>query len=215
MNSKFPICVLLSGKGSNLRAILERQAAYQVAAVFSDKADAPGLQIAQKAGISLIKAFPRDQYPDKLSQKNAIYEAIESLNPNLICLAGFMQILEKNFVNRYSGKIINVHPSLLPKLTGLNTHSRAIEQGEDRHGCSIHFVDSGLDSGPIIAQSSCDVKDTDDAESLAAKVLKLEHRLYPVVVEAIALGLVRLEKNNKVFVDPVFEKKLSELEIRS
>ncbi len=196
MNSKLKVAVLASGRGSNLQALLKNQSAYQIEAVITDKPEAYALEIAKNAGVPVIRTFPRSSYDSKAQQKQAIYQELEKLNPDLICLAGFMQILEPEFVNRNLGKIINIHPSLLPKFTGLDTHKRALEAKEKTHGCSVHFVDAGLDSGPLIAQAECEVCEGEQA--LAERVLALEHRLYPWVVNGIANSEIKLTENDKI-----------------
>lgn len=186
MQTRAQVVTLISGRGSNLSALLRQQEAYEIIAVISDKSEAYGLEAAKLAGVGLVEGYGRAGYSSKSEQKAAIYSKIRSLNPDLICLAGFMQVIEASFVEEFYGRLINIHPSLLPELSGLNTHQRALENRLKIHGCTVHFVDSGLDTGPIIAQASCPVLESDTEESLATRVLELEHRLYPWVLGALA-----------------------------
>ena len=186
MQQRFKIAVLISGRGSNLDALLKNQGIYEVIAVISDNPEAPGLQIAKDAGVAMVRSFARANYANKLAQKQAIYDCIRTLNPDCICLSGFMQIIESAFVEEFFGKLINIHPSLLPKFSGLDTHKRAIAAGEKIHGCSVHFVDNGIDTGPVIAQATCSVEPNETEESLSAKVLEQEHKIYSWVVQKLA-----------------------------
>ena len=177
--------VLISGRGSNLSAILQAAQApdypAMIAGVVSNKADAPGLQLARDAGIP-VAVVPNADYPDRASYDQALQSAVDAYAPDLVILAGFMRILTPGFVAHYAGRIINIHPSLLPSFTGLHTHQRALDTGVRLHGCTVHFVTAELDHGPIIVQAAVPVHDDDDAETLAARVLALEHRLYPQAV---------------------------------
>lgn len=183
-------CVLLiSGRGSNLSAILQATRApdypAMVVGVVSNKADAAGLQLARDAGIP-VSVVPNADYPDRGSYDQALQAAVDAYAPDLVILAGFMRILTPGFVTHYAGRIINIHPSLLPAFTGLHTHQRALDAGVRLHGCTVHFVTAELDHGPIIAQAAVPVHDADDAETLAARVLAVEHRLYPQAVRWFA-----------------------------
>lgn len=200
MSPDFPIVVLLSGRGSNFGALLKDLTHFRIAAVVSDKPEAPGLGIAREAGIKTL-AFARQEFPSKLAQKEAIYSAVENFAPKLIVLAGFMQILEASFVERNAGRIINIHPSLLPKYPGLHTHERVLESGDLEHGCTVHVVDSGVDTGPIIAQASTKIVKGESAEMLAARVLELEHSIYPWVVANIAQGRIQIMGREVAFHD--------------
>jgi len=192
MCENFQIAVLISGRGSNFKTIRDSAKSYKIAKVFSNKAKAPGLQFAFEANIA-AESFPRKEYSCLLDQKNAIYDAIYNLTPDLVVMAGFMQILEADFVKRFHGKIINIHPSLLPAYRGLDTHRRVLEAKEDIHGCTVHFVDTNVDTGPIIAQASCPCFSKDTEDTLATRVLKEEHKLYPWVVNSIAKGWISLQ----------------------
>ncbi|MCH1924901.1 phosphoribosylglycinamide formyltransferase [Shewanella sp. C32] len=183
------VVVLISGNGSNLQAIIDQssKAPYQVVGVITNKADAYGIQRAAEADIATSTVLAqtgesRDQYDQRLQQ------AIDSYEPDLIVLAGFMRILSDDLVQRYQGKMLNVHPSLLPRFTGLNTHQRAIDAGDSEHGASVHFVVQELDAGPVILQAKVPVFDDDTAELLAARVHEQEHAIYPLVVKWFAEG---------------------------
>lgn len=181
--------VLISGRGSNLSAILQATRASDypamVVGVVSNKAEAAGLQLARDGGIP-VSVVPNADYPDRASYDQALQSAVDAYAPDLVILAGFMRILTPGFVAHYAGRIINIHPSLLPSFTGLHTHQRALDAGVRLHGCTVHFVTAELDHGPIIVQAAVPVHDDDDAETLAARVLALEHRLYPQAVRWFA-----------------------------
>lgn len=189
-----PVVVLISGNGSNLQALLNHstEGAYQVCAVISNKADAFGLQRANKAGIPTRVVDHRD-YPNRLSFDRRLIEEIDSFNPKLVVLAGFMRILSAEFVQHYAGKILNIHPSLLPAYRGTHTHERVLEAGEKEHGASVHFVTEELDGGPVVLQASLRVNDDDTPNSLAARVFQQEHRIYPKAVAWFAAGRLRMK----------------------
>ncbi len=188
--------VLISGRGSNLEALLKGSSdrdgahSYRITKVLSDQ-DAPGLEHARKRGVP-TEYFLRSSFADKQGQRNAIFSAIRELNPDLILLAGFMMIVPEEYTREFFGKMINIHPSLLPKYPGLHTHQRSIEAGEKTHGCSTHFVDHGVDTGPLIAQAECAIQSGDTPDLLAARLLPLEHMLYPWTVHMLAAGEIRL-----------------------
>ena len=179
------IVVLISGSGSNLQAILDAVAsgfiAGRVSAVVSNKANVYGLERARRAGIATI-VLDHKAYADRQSYDTALTAAIDEHQPDLVVLAGFMRILTPNFVEHYQGRLLNIHPSLLPKYQGLNTHQRAIDAGDVEHGCSVHFVTAELDGGPVILQAKVPIFPDDDAESVAARVHEQEHRIYPLVI---------------------------------
>lgn len=194
--SKTRIVVLISGRGSNLSAILAAAAAPDypaaVVAVIANKADASGLQLARAAGIA-TEVVPSQGITDRDVYDRGLRAVIDRFQPDLIVLAGFMRILTAEFVQHYAGRMINIHPSLLPAFTGMHTHQRAIEAGVRLHGCTVHFVTPVLDHGPIIAQAAVPVLGHDDAGSLAKRVLVQEHRLYPMVVRWFAEGRLQLD----------------------
>lgn len=191
------IVILLSGRGSNMQAIVERCAEEgwpaRVVGVASNRADAGGLAWAAERGIATAvvdhKAFPRREDFDA-----ELARVIDLWAPDLLVLAGFMRILGASFVGRYEGRMINVHPSLLPAFTGLHTHRRAIEAGCKLAGATVHFVTAELDHGPIIAQASVPVLPGDDVQALSARVLVQEHRLYPLAVRWFVEGRLKIEQ---------------------
>lgn len=195
--------VLISGRGSNLSAILKAAQSPEypalVAGVVANKADAPGLQLARDAGIPVSVVLNTD-YADRVSYDQALQQAVDAYAPDLVILAGFMRILTPGFVAHYADKMINIHPSLLPSFTGLHTHQRALDAGVRLHGCTVHFVTAELDHGPIIAQAAVNVLDGDDARSLAARVLAVEHQLYPQVIRWFAEGRLRIQ-GQRVHID--------------
>jgi phosphoribosylglycinamide formyltransferase-1 len=203
--TKLPIAVLISGHGSNLQAIIDatqKDLPAEICVVISDRENAHGLTRAKQAGISteVVKAtkdMSREDYDRKLQDR------IDHYQPGLIVLAGFMRILSDNFVTHYSGKMINIHPSLLPKFRGLNTHQRAIDAGETWHGASVHFVTPELDGGPVILQARVPIHASDTAETLANHVLQQEHQIYPLAIRWFADS--RLECRNE---QAYFDKQL-------
>lgn len=187
--SPIRLVVLISGNGSNLQAIIDNIAnkglPAQIVAVISNKADAFGLQRAKQAGIEQCVLSPKE-FADREQYDRALKELIDSYQPDLIILAGFMRILSNEFVNHYLHKMMNIHPSLLPKYKGLNTHQRVLDAGDKEHGCSVHFVTPELDDGPVILQATVAVKDNDTAETLAKRVHEQEHRIYPEAIRMFA-----------------------------
>jgi phosphoribosylglycinamide formyltransferase-1 len=188
--------VLISGRGSNLSAILKATQSGDypatIVGVISNKAEAPGLQLARDAGIP-VSIMPNADYADRASYDRALQAAVDAYTPDLVVLAGFMRILTPEFVAHYAGRMINIHPSLLPSFTGMYTHQRALDAGVRLHGCTVHFVTAELDRGPIIAQAAVLVDEGDDARSLAARVLAAEHELYPRAVRWFAEGRLRID----------------------
>ena len=180
------IVVLISGSGSNLQAIMDAidtgQINGRIEAVLSNKAEAFGLQRAQNANIPAITLKHTD-FEDRLSFDQAMIKEIDQYQPDLIVLAGFMRILTPDFVRHYQGRMLNIHPSLLPKYKGLHTHKRAIEAGDKEHGCTVHFVTEELDGGPLAVQGKVSVTMDDNEESLQQKVHAIEHVIYPLAVE--------------------------------
>lgn len=193
------IVVLISGSGTNLQAIIdackEGRINASISAVVSNKADAYGLERAKQAAINTVVVNPKE-YSDRESYDMALAEVIEQHNADLIVMAGFMRILSQAFVERFSGKMLNIHPSLLPKYQGLNTHQRAIDAQDQEHGCSIHFVTPELDGGPVILQAKVPVFSDDDAETLAARVQVQEHAIYPLVVNWFVEGRLSMENDS-------------------
>lgn len=169
------VVVLISGRGSNMRAILE--AKLPVAAVISNEHGAAGLAIAAQRGVPARVVCHRD-FPSREAFDEALAKEIDQIAPRLIALAGFMRVLTPGFVQRYAGRLLNIHPSLLPAFPGLDTHRRALAEGVKLHGCTVHFVTANLDHGPIVAQAAVPVRRGDTEASLAARVLKQEHVVY-------------------------------------
>lgn len=186
--------VLISGSGSNLQALIDSQGEdnpLRIRAVISNRADAYGLTRAQNAGIA-TQVLDHKAFADRESFDCALIEAIDGFRPDLVVLAGFMRILTPAFVRHYSGRLLNIHPSLLPKHKGLNTHQRALDAQDSEHGCSVHFVSEELDGGPLVIQAVVPVEPGDTAETLALRVHMQEHRIYPTAVRWFAEGRLRL-----------------------
>lgn len=185
-----PIVVLISGSGSNLQSIIDatqQGMPVEIRAVISNKADAYGLTRAEEAGIPTA-VLDNKAYADRPSYDAALQALIDSYSPQLVVLAGFMRILTDDFVRHYEGRMMNIHPSLLPKYRGLNTHARAIEAGDNEAGCTVHFVTPELDAGPIIIQAKVPVMPDDTPEILARRVLEQEHKIYPEAIRRFAEG---------------------------
>ena len=196
------IVILISGRGSNMQSLLEANLPCRVAAVISNRADAQGLAIAEQHGIATQVVAHRD-YPDRESFDAALATTIDSYQPDLIVLAGFMRILTPHFVGRYQGKLINIHPSLLPAYGGLDTHARALQDGVKIHGCTVHFVTNDLDHGPIIIQAAVPVLTDDTPETLAARVLHEEHRIYPQAIRWFCGGYLSVDAGGKVLLNRI------------
>ncbi len=179
------IVILISGRGSNMQAILEAKLPVKIAAVISSNPNAHGLEVAQQHGIPALALNHRD-HQTREEFDTALAAGIAGFNPDLVVLAGFMRILTPNFVKDYNGRLINIHPSLLPAFTGLNTHARALSEGVKIHGCTVHFVTPNLDKGPIIVQAAVPVLPGDTEEMLGARVLEQEHKIYPEAIRWFA-----------------------------
>lgn len=200
MNKPCKAIILISGNGSNLQAIIDNfkeEALLDIVAVISNKADAYGLERAEKAGIA-THFIDHRLFDGRDAFDQALTLLIDQYDPDLVVLAGFMRILTANFVNHYLGRLINLHPSLLPKYPGLNTHKRALEAGDTEHGCSIHFVTPVLDGGPIILQCKLAIVAGMNEQTLADKVQILEHQAYPVVIRWFAENRLVLDGNNVI-----------------
>lgn len=198
------VVVFISGGGSNMLALAKAAAEpgfpAEIIGVISDKADAGGLAKAAALGIPTF-SFVRKDYDSKDAHEAAILSALESLSPDIICLAGYMRLLSAAFIKRYEGRIINIHPSLLPLFPGLHTHQRAIDAGMTEAGCTVHFVTEGMDEGPVILQAKVPVLPGDTADTLAARVLVEEHRIYPAALRLVAEGKVRMDGGKVVMAD--------------
>ena len=190
------IVILISGRGSNMEALIRAAAkgelgAAEIVAVLANRADAAGLAHAAAAGIDTAVVAHGD-FPERAAFDAALARAIDAWQPDLVVLAGFMRILSEVFVRHYAGRLVNIHPSLLPAFPGLHTHRRALAEGVRLHGCSVHFVTPDLDHGPIILQAAVPVHADDDEERLAARVLAAEHRIYPRAVRWFVEGRLTL-----------------------
>lgn len=198
------IVILLSGRGSNFVSIVKEaeragwaKEGLKIACVVSNRPGAAGLERAKEFGID---AFCEDHktYETREAFENAVIDILDRYDPAVVVLAGFMRVLTPNFVNHFGGRILNIHPALLPLFKGLDTHQRALDAGVRLHGCTVHFVSAELDGGSIIGQAAVPVLASDTAETLAARVLRLEHILYPRAVYAVASGRVRIENGRTV-----------------
>ncbi len=196
------VVTLISGRGSNLRALLEARRPggalagqpVEFACVISNRADAAGLAIAAEHGIA-TEVVDHRQHPERAAFDRALAERIDAHRPDLVVLAGFMRILSPEFVRHYENRLINIHPALLPAFPGLDTHARALAAGVKLHGCTVHFVTAEVDAGPILVQAAVPVRADDDPARLAARVLVQEHRVYPLALRWLAQGRVRVDEH--------------------
>ena len=192
MSGKLRVGVLISGRGSNMQALIaaSRQADYpaHIVLALSDKAEAPGLALAQAEGVD-ARAIPSKAYPDRESHERAMDAALREAGVEVLALAGYMRLLTPWFVEAWAGRMINIHPSLLPAYPGLHTHARALAAGDKEAGCTVHVVTQDVDAGPIIAQARAPILEGDDEASLAARVLAAEHQLYPQALAAFCQTL--------------------------
>lgn len=200
-NRRKRVVAFISGGGSNMLALAKAAEApdfpAEIVAVFSDKAEAGGLAKAEALGIP-ARSFLRRDFSSKEAHEAAILAALDALSPDLICLAGYMRLLSGTFISRYEGRILNIHPSLLPLFTGLHSHQRAIDAGMRIAGCTVHFVTEGMDEGPVVVQAAVPVVPGDTSDTLAARVLTIEHRSYPLALRLVAEGKVRMEGGRAV-----------------
>lgn len=196
------IVILISGSGSNMLSIVEsvktQQIEAEIAAVISNKADAKGIEKAQQQDIATA-IVEHTKFASQSDFEQALSQCIDEYEPDLIVLAGFMRILSADFVNRYLGKLLNIHPSLLPKYQGLHTHKRALEAGDKEHGATVHFVIPDLDAGPNIVQAVVKVKEDDNENSLQKRVLEQEHIIYPIVINWYVCGRIQFKDNQVLF----------------
>jgi len=183
---KIPVGVLISGRGSNMAALIEAAAATEfpaeIAVVVSNRADAAGLDLARAAGVEAVCVPSREFGADRAAHERAVDAVLAARGVEVVCLAGYMRLLTPWFVDRWAGRLLNIHPSLLPRYKGLDTHARVLAAGEREHGCTVHLVTAGMDEGPVLAQAVVQVVSGDTEESLAARVLAEEHRLYPAAL---------------------------------
>ncbi|MFC4624182.1 phosphoribosylglycinamide formyltransferase [Daeguia caeni] len=189
--SRKRVVIFISGGGSNMEALIRASRAEdypaEIIAVYSDKAEAGGIAKAEAAGIA-TRIFVRKDYASKEAHEEAILASLAHDRPDIICLAGYMRLLSGRFIASYEGRILNIHPSLLPLFPGLHTHQRALDAGVKLAGCTVHLVTEGMDEGPILAQAAVPVLKGDTAETLAARVLTAEHKIYPLVLRQFASG---------------------------
>lgn len=202
-SSVLPIVVLISGSGSNLQAIIDaidnQQLNAEIRAVISNRPGVKGLERARAAGIPTT-VLDHNQYDDRDSFDHDLQTLIDNYQPGLVVLAGFMRILTKPFVEHYQGRMLNIHPSLLPDFRGLNTHQRVLDAGREEHGVSVHFVTNELDSGPVVIQAMIPVLGDDTAESLAQRIQRQEHIIYPMAISWFADKRLSCN-NNQAFLD--------------
>ena len=190
------VAILISGRGSNMAALIEAAKVddypAEIALVVSNRADAAGLSRARDQGVATALVDHRNFGEDREAFERALDEILHANRIEIVCLAGFMRVLTPWFVGRWSGRLLNIHPALLPHFKGLDTHRRAIAAGAKRHGATVHFVVVEIDAGPIIAQEAIDVRDDDTEAALAERVLEVEHRLYPRALREVAAGRTKL-----------------------
>jgi phosphoribosylglycinamide formyltransferase 1 len=200
MNKK-RVAVLISGRGSNMTALIEaaKEKDYpaRIALVVSNRPDALGLARAAEAGVATVVVDHALFGKDRQAFERALDDELQAHRIDLVCLAGFMRLLTPWLVNRWSGRMLNIHPALLPQFKGLDTHRRALNAGIERHGATVHFVVAEMDSGPIVTQDSVPVMAGDTEQALAARVLEVEHRIYPQALRAVAEGRVRLDRQTE------------------
>jgi phosphoribosylglycinamide formyltransferase 1 len=209
-----PVVILISGRGSNLQAIMEAAGRgtlpVDIRAVISNRPQAAGLQRATRAGITTA-VVDHTLYADRQAFDRALQAYIDHYQPGLVILAGFMRMLSADFVAHYRGRMLNIHPSLLPEFPGLNTHQRALEAGCEMHGASVHFVTADMDGGPVVLQARVPVHADDTAASLAARVLDQEHHLYPVAIRWFAEGRLTVNDHGQALLDGVILKQPRQL----
>jgi phosphoribosylglycinamide formyltransferase-1 len=204
--SRKRVAVLVSGRGSNMAALIEaaKDKTYpaEITAVISNRPDAGGLLIARANGVATEVVDHTSYGKDRAAFEHALQAALEKHRIDIVCLAGFMRLLTADFVKQWQQRIINIHPALLPAFKGLDTHRRALEAGVKVHGATVHFVVPEMDSGPIIAQAAVNVRPTETEENLAARVLKVEHQIYPLALKLLSEGRLRVE-NGRCLIDGV------------
>lgn len=204
MTARKRVSVLISGRGSNMASLIaaarEPDFPAEIIGVISDQKQAAGLALAEAAGI-VTKVLPRGDYPSKEAHDQAIDATLHVFGTQIVCLAGYMRLLTTAFVEEWKGRMINIHPALLPLFKGLDTHQRVLNSGMRVHGCTVHFVTPEMDDGPVIAQAAVPVSLGDSADTLAARVLKAEHRLYPLALRLVASGKARMVDGRTVLTD--------------
>lgn len=202
---KFRLGVLASGRGTNLQSILDAidrgEVPAEVALILSNKKDAPALDRGRKHGVESVFVNPKE-YSSRGEYDRALADLLQDRKVDLICLAGYMKILTADFIRTFAGKIINIHPSLLPAFPGLDVQQKALDHGVKFAGCTVHFVDEEVDTGPIILQAVVPVEDGDTAESLSARILEQEHKIYPRAIQLIAENRLRIEGRRVLIQEP-------------
>lgn len=205
LKNAFKLGVLVSGRGTNLQSILDQIEAgnipAEVAIIISNKKAAPAVERGRQSGIKTVYVNPKD-YADRPAYDAALVKLLKEHSVNLVCLAGYMRILTADFIRAFAGKIINIHPSLLPAFPGLDVQQRALDAGVKFSGCTVHFVEEEVDTGPIILQAVVPVENDDDADSLADRILKEEHKIYPEAVRLIAENKIRIEGRRVLIQEP-------------
>jgi len=196
------VAVLISGRGSNLQALIDRfvgvaDSPVEIVRVISNRPDAQGLEHAKTAGLT-TKVIDHKSFSDRAAFDAALDAELRAVGAQLVALAGFMRLLTEQFINDWRDRLINIHPALLPSFRGLDTHRRVLKRGAKLHGCTVHFVRHEMDTGPIIAQAALPVLSNDTPETLAARVLELEHRLYPLALTLIAEGKVEIDGDRAI-----------------
>ncbi|MEO5334335.1 MAG: phosphoribosylglycinamide formyltransferase [Magnetococcus sp. YQC-5] len=206
MSDVLPVGVLISGGGSNLQALIDRSAdgsmPARIAMVISNKPDVQGLVRANRVGIPTAVIDHR-HFSNRESFEQAMIEVLDRAGVELVCLAGFMRVLSPYFVRRFQGRLLNIHPALLPAFPGLHVQQQALDAGVRFSGATVHFVSEEVDAGPIVIQAVVPVLEQDDAATLAARILQQEHRIYPLAVSLFAQGRLRIEQNRVLIQDPV------------
>ena len=195
MSPRRRVAVLISGRGSNMMSLIEaaRHESFpaEIVVVISNRPDAPGLAVARANGLAVV-TLDHKTFQTREIFEHALQEVLEARRIEIVCLAGFMRLLTPWFVSRWEGRMLNIHPALLPAYKGLHTHERALADGVRLHGCTVHFVVPEMDAGPIVIQAAVDVRDDDTPDSLAARVLTQEHVIYPKALEWLAAGRIRI-----------------------
>jgi phosphoribosylglycinamide formyltransferase-1 len=202
MPSPVLVTALVSGRGTNLMALHEKRDGYSIHAVVSNNPDSAGLTWAAEQGIA-THTVVRQDHGSLVDFKAALLNVVTNTKPDIVALAGFMVVLQPAFVETFAGRLINIHPSLLPKFPGLDTHQRALDSNDTEHGATVHFVTAGVDTGPIIAQGRVPVYSGDTAEALAERTLSLEHKLYPWVLKHLASGAIAHTQTGVTYSDQV------------
>lgn len=201
ITTKHRVAILISGRGSNMAALIEAASdesfPAEIVGVIADRVEARGLERARALGIP-VQAITREEHPERDALDSAVDAALGNMGADYVCLAGYMRMLSPAFVGKWSGRLLNIHPSLLPLFKGLDSHRRCLDAGMRIHGCTVHFVNAEMDAGPIIAQAAVPVLPADDEDALSARVLRAEHALYPLALRLVLEGKVRMENGRAI-----------------